>query len=303
MNQRLLHAGCMQLISACLPDDAPTKDGETPRDGRGSNRASGIKEHPRRRNVFERNKQPDNRREPRVPTDKKPASTTHTHSHTSNRVMSNSDPVRSNANEVETRGPSLTPSPTTPTPVSDPNVHDKGVGRVNDIEDVLVAPPTRPYVLPTPPTIAPQSYIITVRTPNVYGAGTDAHVSVTLRGSTGTSHKHVLDSDASHFQPGSDDVFAIEAVSVGALQQLDIEHDNTGASSAWYCGTVEVRDTVQDTVTYFHANTWLADDRGAFHTATTVDGSDSEFSPVAFATLLPPPFNESCWPDFVPWCL
>lgn len=141
---------------------------------------------------------------------------------------------------------------------------------------VVAQAPKRSHVLPPPPAVAPQSYIVTVRTPDVYGAGTDARVAIRLMGSEGDTGRQVIESDATHFQPGSEDVFAIEAPSVGVIHSIHIEHDNSGAASSWYCGTIEVRDTVADVVKYFHCNRWLADDRGDFSISARVDASDDD---------------------------
>lgn len=45
------------------------------------------------------------------------------------------------------------------------------------------------------------------------------------------------------FWADQEDVFKIEAVSLGKLQKVKVAHDNSGLQSSWYLGKIEVEDT------------------------------------------------------------
>jgi hypothetical protein len=57
-------------------------------------------------------------------------------------------------------------------------------------------------------------------------------------------------------------VFAVECTELGELQKISIEHDGSGPSSSWFLERIAIRDVITGTKYYFHANTWLAEDRG-----------------------------------------
>ena len=57
------------------------------------------------------------------------------------------------------------------------------------------------------------------------------------------------------------DIFALESVALGDLQRIVLEHDDSGAASAWYVKRVSVRDSTTNRKVYFHVNQWLASDR------------------------------------------
>jgi hypothetical protein len=57
------------------------------------------------------------------------------------------------------------------------------------------------------------------------------------------------------------DIFALESVALGELHHVILEHDNSGAASAWFVKRVSVRDSINNRKVYFHVNQWLASDR------------------------------------------
>jgi hypothetical protein len=126
--------------------------------------------------------------------------------------------------------------------------------------------------------------MVNVSTVNEPGAGTTATVSITLFGSKGESGARILNEDPDNFSTGGDDIFAIEAVPVGEVQRVRLEHDSAGADSAWKVGSVSVRDTVSNRTRYFHCNSWLASDRGSFETTIELVASDSPTAPGAANT-------------------
>ena len=79
------------------------------------------------------------------------------------------------------------------------------------------------------------AYEVSTVTSNLFGAGTDAHVFVTLSGKRDgiatTSGKREMSKSETHrdkFERGHEDVFKIEAIDLGKLEKVRIEHDASG---------------------------------------------------------------------------
>eukprot|EP00056_Hartaetosiga_gracilis_P010143 m.148755 g.148755 ORF g.148755 m.148755 type:complete len:656 (-) comp13263_c1_seq2:106-2073(-) len=124
-----------------------------------------------------------------------------------------------------------------------------------------------------------QSYNVNVITGDDQGNGTDANVFITLHGTKGNSSRVPLREDSDNFMIGGDDVFAIENPSVGQIESMTVEHDDSGASSAWFLKMVSVRDTVSKKKVFFHYNNWLASDRGNMTCKVRLKASDSPTPP------------------------
>lgn len=84
-------------------------------------------------------------------------------------------------------------------------------------------------------------YVITVKTADKRGSGTDANVFVQFYGSNGKSEEYTLRNNTNNFERGQTDVFKIEADDVGPLYKLRIGHDNKGASSGWFLESVHIQ--------------------------------------------------------------
>jgi len=76
------------------------------------------------------------------------------------------------------------------------------------------------------------TYKISVKTSNVSGAGTDAHVFIILFGTNGASKSICLSKSETHkdpFEKNHTDEFTIsDILSLGELCKVRIWHDNTG---------------------------------------------------------------------------
>ena len=107
-----------------------------------------------------------------------------------------------------------------------------------------------------------QGYNVSIITGKQEFASTTANVFLTIYGTKGDSGKRKLNDDEPHFEQGSTDVFALEAKELGELTKIKIEHDGSGPSSSWFLEKVSIRDVISNVKYYFHANTWLSDDRG-----------------------------------------
>jgi lipoxygenase homology domain-containing protein 1 len=90
---------------------------------------------------------------------------------------------------------------------------------------------------------ATTTYVVSVTTGSVRGAGTDANVTLTLFGVKGDSGPLVLRDSRSFknkFEQGHTDIFLLEAMDIGDVKKVRLAHDNSGASSAWFVEKVAV---------------------------------------------------------------
>ncbi|KFQ27750.1 Lipoxygenase homology domain-containing protein 1, partial [Merops nubicus] len=105
------------------------------------------------------------------------------------------------------------------------------------------------------------TYEVRVLTGNVWGAGTDANVFLSIygieRGDTG-ERQLKRSNNLNKFEKGQVDVFTIKAIDLGELKKLRIRHDNSGASPSWFLERVEIVDHKESTTYYFPCQRWLA---------------------------------------------
>ncbi|XP_076018180.1 lipoxygenase homology domain-containing protein 1 [Genypterus blacodes] len=118
-------------------------------------------------------------------------------------------------------------------------------------------------------------YEVVAVTGDVKGAGTDAHVFVTLYGDFGVTPKVQLASQSrSAFEKCKTDVFRIKTYNVGTLYKLRVEQDNTGMNPSWYLDRVEVTDMMRPHLRYyFTSNHWLSREEGDRQSARDIMGS------------------------------
>ncbi|XP_051561683.1 polycystin-1 [Myxocyprinus asiaticus] len=103
-------------------------------------------------------------------------------------------------------------------------------------------------------------YEIQVKTGWGYGAGTTAHVGISLHGSESRSgHRH-LDSVGA-FVRNSLDIFHIATdTSLGSVLKIRVWHDNKGLSPAWLVQYVLVKDLQSGSSYFFLIEEWLSVD-------------------------------------------
>ena len=94
------------------------------------------------------------------------------------------------------------------------------------------------------------------------GAGTDAHVFVTLVGEKGTSQRTELKARGNPFERNMTDTFTLETPKLGKLQQCRIEHDNTGMSPGWLLERVVVTHATSGNRYVFSCGEWLSRKHG-----------------------------------------
>ncbi|XP_040541347.1 lipoxygenase homology domain-containing protein 1 [Gallus gallus] len=106
------------------------------------------------------------------------------------------------------------------------------------------------------PTV--KSYVLYITTGTSPGSGTDADVYVTLQGILGdTGKRKLIRKVDDNFTEGKVDVFQLEAVDIGTLQDIVVEK---GKGSDWLLEKIIVKElATAGTETLFMAQTWLKD--------------------------------------------
>jgi hypothetical protein len=134
--------------------------------------------------------------------------------------------------------PSVTPTPTdTLTPMPTPSGHQTET--VADLE----------------------SYRIIITTGNIWLAGTDAKVFITLFGKTNVNTGELqLDNPGAEFEMGSVDTFVVQARNVGDIDHLRIRHDNSGLGAGWYLEKIQIVSETEGKSWVFPVGRWLAKD-------------------------------------------
>ncbi|GAB1599835.1 lipoxygenase homology domain-containing protein 1 isoform X2 [Argonauta hians] len=106
-------------------------------------------------------------------------------------------------------------------------------------------------------------YTVKVVTGDVFGAGTDANVFITVYGEYGdTSERSLAKSkNLNKFERNQEDIFVVKAIDMGRLRKVKIWHDNSGSNAAWFLDYVEVID-IKNQLTFFPCQRWLATNEG-----------------------------------------
>ena len=111
--------------------------------------------------------------------------------------------------------------------------------------------------------LKPVQYEVKVYTGDVSGAGTDANVFINLFGEHGDTGKRPLSKKFKDlFERNQVDEFKIEALDLGSLTKLQIEHDNKGFGAGWFLDKVVVTNLTDNTTTHFPCSQWLDKKKG-----------------------------------------
>uniref|UniRef100_A0A3Q1F1I1 Lipoxygenase homology PLAT domains 1b n=1 Tax=Acanthochromis polyacanthus TaxID=80966 RepID=A0A3Q1F1I1_9TELE len=105
------------------------------------------------------------------------------------------------------------------------------------------------------------TYTVSVRTGDMYGAGTDANAFLTIYGDLGDTGERKLaksENNKNKFERGEVDKFTIEAVDLGQVFKIRIRHDNSMVGADWYLDQVEVLDVETEEVYMFLCERWLS---------------------------------------------
>ncbi|KAL8614278.1 hypothetical protein ACOMHN_007616 [Nucella lapillus] len=111
--------------------------------------------------------------------------------------------------------------------------------------------------------LAPVKYEVSVFTGDVKGSGTNANVTITIHGVNGdTGPRPLKQRFRDLFERNQEDKFQLEALDLGELTKVHIEHDNSGFRPGWFLERVEVTNMGTSAVTVFPCAKWLDRDKG-----------------------------------------
>ncbi|XP_012940880.1 lipoxygenase homology domain-containing protein 1 [Aplysia californica] len=135
-----------------------------------------------------------------------------------------------------------------------PSKRDAEVLEVSKVEESKVA---------VQRNLAPVKYEIVVITGDVKGAGTNANVFITVFGNNGNTGKRPLTKAFRDlFERNQTDKFQIEALDLGELTKVKVEHDNSGFRPSWFLERVEILNLATNSTIVFPCSKWLAKDKG-----------------------------------------
>ncbi|XP_077978705.1 polycystin-1-like protein 2 [Glandiceps talaboti] len=112
------------------------------------------------------------------------------------------------------------------------------------------------------------NYHVTVFTGARAGAGTTAHVALTITGAWGKSITHILNPSTSEsnrkvLQSGGVDSFLLTTRKyLGELKSIRLWHDNANKSPSWFVSRVCIHDLQTDKQWHFLCKTWLSTEAG-----------------------------------------
>ena len=113
------------------------------------------------------------------------------------------------------------------------------------------------------PELKPVQYEVAVYTADVAHAGTDANVSIVIYGDNGdTGQRKLTKKMVNLFERAQKDVFTIEALDLGQLKRLRIEHDNKGFGAGWMLDKIEVTNLDSSKTVQFPCNQWFDKKKG-----------------------------------------
>ncbi|XP_078580092.1 lipoxygenase homology domain-containing protein 1-like isoform X2 [Branchiostoma floridae x Branchiostoma japonicum] len=111
--------------------------------------------------------------------------------------------------------------------------------------------------------LAPVQYEVVTVTSDEKGAGTDANVTIILYGVNGDTGKRQLKQKFRDlFERGQTDRFQFEALDLGELTKVRIEHDNKGFGADWMLDRVEITNLATNQQWTFPCGQWLSTKKG-----------------------------------------
>lgn len=128
--------------------------------------------------------------------------------------------------------------------------------------------------LPAPAQhIVAVSYILhalTCPAGKVLGAGTDADVFITLKGSSSSFGPYTLPAGPEAFETGCRDKFKLSTPELGDLQEVVIGHNNLGLGPAWFLQGLELQNLSSGAKYVFKVSAWLDVQSGCSRTLKAV---------------------------------
>eukprot|EP00727_Mastigamoeba_balamuthi_P010665 m51a1_g6220 hypothetical protein (2032) ;mRNA; r:217273-223689 len=107
-----------------------------------------------------------------------------------------------------------------------------------------------------------KTYRVTTVTGDFSGAGTDAAVHVTLKGTASWSPSTLLRGRGNLFERGQRDTFEVECEDLGELKSAVVGHDNSGLGPGWFLDRLLVEDAESGVAWELPCGKWLAKDQG-----------------------------------------
>ncbi|XP_029182740.2 sushi, von Willebrand factor type A, EGF and pentraxin domain-containing protein 1-like [Acropora millepora] len=100
-------------------------------------------------------------------------------------------------------------------------------------------------------------YTVVVKTSDSKWAGTDAHVSIRVRGTTGNINNRELDSNTDDFERGSKDTFVIQDHDIGYVKGMYVSRNEAGLLPNWKLDYIKIKVTgAADSI--FNYNNWVS---------------------------------------------
>ncbi|XP_009330378.1 PREDICTED: oxygen-regulated protein 1 [Pygoscelis adeliae] len=128
------------------------------------------------------------------------------------------------------------------------------------------------------PILPVTAYEVHVTTGELWNAGTEADVYISVYGERGdTGSRQLLRSQKPNkFLKGQTDIFAVEAVHLGHLYKIVIGHNGLGSGNGWFLDKVVIKDPITDLDYTFLCHRWLdqgQDDGNIARELTVTDAS------------------------------
>jgi hypothetical protein len=102
------------------------------------------------------------------------------------------------------------------------------------------------------------------------GAGTDADVFITLKGSSSSFGPYTLPAGPEAFETGCRDKFKLSTPDLGDLQEVVIGHNNLGLGPAWFLQGLELQNLASGAKYVFRVSAWLDVQNGCSRTLKAV---------------------------------
>ncbi|PIK54821.1 putative lipoxygenase-likey domain-containing protein 1-like [Apostichopus japonicus] len=139
-------------------------------------------------------------------------------------------------------------------------------------------------------TLTARQYKIHVYTGDVFRAGTDANVFISVYGENGDTGERQLRNSETYtdkFERGHCDKFSVEAVDIGKPFKVKIRHDNSGLNASWFLDKVEVFDDDGEMFP-FHCERWIgkSKDDGKLQRSIYVKGYEGDISSTSTMSTL-----------------
>eukprot|EP01046_Picozoa_sp_COSAG06_P033716 COSAG06_NODE_3464_length_5301_cov_4.178201_1_plen_1602_part_01 len=131
------------------------------------------------------------------------------------------------------------------------------------------------------------TYLVSVYTGSIRGAGTDANVKINIYGDSAESGERKLETGKNDFEKGRKDDFTLKLPTLtgdgpdSGLKKIRIGHDGKGVGAGWYLDKVIIQDMTVNTEDakarqwYFPAYRWLDEGEGDNQLHVVINAADA----------------------------